>query len=60
MCWLKGLRAKFYHWLRTQQTTGKCPEIDELNHMLERLQENGLVEPDIININDESQLLWAP
>jgi exosortase len=46
--------------LALKQTTGKCPETDELNHMLKHLQENGLVELAIININDEPQLVWKP
>jgi len=43
-----------------EQATGKCPETDELNHMLKHLQENGLVEIDIVNLNEKSHLVWKP
>ncbi|MGQ9460589.1 MAG: exosortase/archaeosortase family protein [Candidatus Bathyarchaeaceae archaeon] len=41
-----------------EQTTGKSPESDELIHMLNHLQENGLVEIDIANLGDNPQLVW--
>jgi len=43
-----------------EQSTGKCPETEELNHMLKHLQENGLVEIDIVNLNEKSHLVWKP
>lgn len=43
-----------------EQSTGNCPEINKLNRMLDYLQENGLLGIDIININDESYLVWRP
>jgi len=43
-----------------EQTTGKSPGSDELIYMLKHLQENGLVEMDIANINDKPQLVWKP
>jgi len=43
-----------------EQVTGKSPESDELIHMLNHLQENGLVEIDIANIKDNPQLVWKP
>lgn len=43
-----------------EQATGKPPEPDELIRMLNHLQENGLVEIEIVNINDKPQLVWKP
>lgn len=43
-----------------EQATGKPPEPDDLIRMLNHLQENGLVEIDIVNINDKPQLVWKP
>jgi exosortase len=43
-----------------EQTTNKRPELDELIRMLTHLQENGLLEINIVNINDEPQLVWKP
>jgi len=54
----KATTEKIAHAL--EQATGKPPESDELIHMLNHLQENGLVEIDIANIRDNPQLIWKP
>ncbi len=43
-----------------EQTTGKCPESGELIHMLNHLQENGIVEKDMANVEGNPQLVWKP
>lgn len=43
-----------------EQATGKPPNLDELVRMLKHWQENGLVEIDIVNLNEEVHLLWKP
>ena len=54
----KATTKKIAHAL--EQATGKSPESDELIHMLNHLQENGLVEIDIANLGDNPQLVWKP
>lgn len=41
-----------------EHATGKPADLEALVRMLNHLQENGLAEIDIVNINDEPQLVW--
>jgi DNA-binding PadR family transcriptional regulator len=43
-----------------EQATGKFSEPGELIYMLNHLQENGLVEIDVANVQGNSQLGWKP
>lgn len=43
-----------------EKANGKNVDLGELTRMLEHLQENGLIERDIVNIKNESQLVWKP
>jgi len=52
----KATTEKIAHAL--EQAIGKAPESDELIHMLNHLEEHGLVEKDIANKEGKSQLIW--
>ncbi|MGD2066540.1 MAG: hypothetical protein PVI43_05160 [Candidatus Bathyarchaeota archaeon] len=43
-----------------EQATGKRPTTDKLINTLYHLRENGLIEMDIIEVNDDIQLVWKP
>lgn len=43
-----------------EKATRKNVDFGELVSKLEHLQENGLLEKDIVNINNEPQLVWKP
>ena len=43
-----------------EQATGKRPAIDELINTLHHLRENGLIDIDLVNVDDEPQLVWKP
>ena len=43
-----------------EQATGKSIETEEVSRVLNHLQENGLVETDIITVDDKPKLVWKP
>jgi exosortase len=43
-----------------EKVTGKNVDLGELTSMLEHLQENGLIEKNIVCVNNEPQLVWKP